>query len=178
MTKEVYNRGNSLSTLQQRVVESSGKIALLSIEHLKEQLGVTELIRISAGDYPEPELLGQRVLHVNLPITYSRLNRIAALPRIIKPGYFKPPVEEQPVLSYQSIWKASVVDFIDHVTYEALPADMFAGMIIGGANNAEELKRLVLRRDGPSLPSTSEAEILGQGLSLTWLSLRELVSLS
>ena len=168
MFYEKYNRGKQATTIHHHLI----------IKKIKDALGVDELIRIPEKDYPSAEMKGNSVVHVNLPITYSRLERIAALPRIIQSGYFKPPDSEKlPVLSYQSIWKAKVIDFIPHVSYDTLPPTMFTHFIIGKAANTEELKKLVLSRYKKTLPLSTNKEILNQGLSITYLSLEEMVSL-
>lgn len=179
MLNETYHRGTQAKTKEQRVLEASGEIKTFPVENLKEILRVDELVRIPNADYPELELYRQHVLHINLPIAYPRLkDSVIALPRIVKNGYFKPPeTEELPILSYQNIWRAGVVDFKARVMYNELPDNIFEEPIIGGARNVTELEELVWKRYSPSLPSVSKQAMLDQGLSLTWLYLSELVSL-
>lgn len=184
MSTETYLRGTPAQATEQRVLTANGETQVLPVAELMKQLGVDELIRIPAANYPEEELRGQTVLHINLPITYSRLQRKAALPRIVASGCFdplRPDQEVTPLVSYQNIWTAGVVDFVPHASYDTLPDHMFDIPIIGGARNVLELQELVAKRYGSSYRLDEDEEInkqkiLEQGLSLTWLTLGEMVS--
>lgn len=146
---------------------------------IQETLGVQDLLRIPNQEYPVETMIGQCVWHVNLPLTYTRSDMLVALPRIIQSGRFCPPDEEQlPVLSYQSIWRAKVIDFLFHVQHEMIPAKVFSDPMIGGARNRKELQELVVRRYQPVLPFENTQGILEKGVSLTYLRLEELVSLA
>jgi len=185
MRFETYLRGTPDNATKQRVMVVEGRVKTLPIAELMQKLGVNELIRIPSSIYPGPELRGQQVLHVNLPITYSRLQRQAALPKILENGCFnpkKPGQEKTPLLSYQEIWKAEVADFVAQVNYTELPTEIFTTPFIGGAKNVAELQEMVWQRYGPIYQLAEDKginrqKILDLGISLTWLTLRELVSL-
>jgi hypothetical protein len=173
MVEIVYHRG--IDTKRVMTVLGNQHVKL-NIKDIHTRFGVNDVIRIPDQDYPENMSPGDNVVHFNLPINYDRSGLVTVLPKIIKPGHFRPPDDEiLPTLSLNDVWKAKVTKFIPIVGYEDLKPGWFKNPI-GMATDPESLKDLILNRYQRSLPCSDCQEIISQGLSVTFLKLIAKVS--
>lgn len=166
-----YSRGFNRGDV--KLKDSLGRTILTNQEEILRRYGVDDLIRIPKKDYPESAKVGDVFVHYNLPIEYSRKGFNVVLPKIIRRGYFKKPnIERLPILSFDNVWKAKVVNFVQHTNYSDLTPDCLKN-VIGGARNVDGLKKMMVKRYLKVLGDETEEGVINKGVSVTFLEFTE-----
>lgn len=169
-----YSRGVNSGDV--KLKDPLGNIVKTKEERILQLYGVNDSIRIPKRDYPESSKAGVVFVHYNLPIEYSREGFSVVLPKIIRRGYFKKPnIERLPILSFDGVWKAKVVNFVRHTNYSDL-APYCLKNVIGGAKDVDGLKKMMTRRYLNVLGDETEEGIINKGVTVTFLRFEELVS--
>lgn len=139
-------------------------------------VGTEKLVRVTKEEYPEHATEGALLYHFGLPINADFVGTIVSLARIMEHGYFlKDGQEKMPLLSFDNIWQATVQERIASTTYDKLSEKYFRNSI-GGANDIDSVKELILTRYRNSLPDLTDEEILDRGVSVRLLKLIKKVS--
>jgi hypothetical protein len=169
-----YPRGVNTRTFR---IFTNGREQKVDVADVLKALSVDEAMRIKDEDYPEKACVGDTLTNFNLPIQFNRNGFTLAMPRILKPGYFIPPnSEELPLLSFDNIWRAKVVQFFPRLEFKDIRCELLINCI-GGATNPDALKLMIYERYKRSLPNLSYDEVLNQGVTVTKLKLIDKVSL-
>lgn len=137
-------------------------------EDVHQRFDIDGAIRIHAKDYAEfPE--GKHFTHFNLQVSGHLPGHIYALPKIITPGFFISPDQEQPpLLDFSQCFIARCITVRENVMYTDLTDEDFAHSF-RHIRNVDALKKEILWRYTQSLPTLSPEEILSLGVSITEL---------
>lgn len=150
-----------------RLIED-GRVVDVSREEILGRLGVDGIIRIHTKDY-EQFPAESRFTHFNLQTSGHVPGRTYALPKIVTPGFYISPEEEQlPVLDFSGCLIAKCLAVREHVPYESLSGSDFEHSF-RHIRTAEELQKEILWRYTQSLPRLSREGILSLGVSITEL---------
>lgn len=173
--QRVYDRGVDLETI--RVFVNRREMSLLRND-VSQKLNVDTVVRIPDSVYPNNTKAGEILSHFGLPIHGDIAGSKAALPKILEHGFFRRTREEKlPLLSFEKIWIAEIVECFELISYNNLQERFFKN-VIGEAVDERSLKELILNRYRNQLPDRSDEEILSEGVSLRLLKLIKNVSLS
>jgi hypothetical protein len=172
--QRVYDRGVDLETIRALV---NGLEINLRRDDVLQRLNVDTMVRIPDSVYPQEGKPGDFISHFGLPIHGDHAGSIAAMPKILEHGYFRRTGEEMlPLLSFEKIWLAQIVECFESISYDNLLGRFFKNTI-GKATDTDSLKQLILNRYQNQLPDRSHEEILSEGVSIRILRLVEKVSL-
>jgi hypothetical protein len=150
------------------LIQTDGHIESVPKEELCARYGIDGIIRIHTKDYGEfPS--GTRFTHFNLQASGHVPGDIYALPKIVTPGFFISPDNEQlPVLDFSRCLIARCVATKEHVPYDRLTEEDFAHSF-RHIQDIETLKKEILWRYTQSLPSLPPADMLALGVGITEL---------
>ncbi len=159
------------SILNNFIILENGRTLMLSFSKLCKKFSIDSVIRIQQKDYKYINKDEKLFVHFNLEVCNHEKGKIYALPKIIKPGYYKNEDKEKfPVLNFKNCYLGRCVRVRQRVKYSALTKNDFK-YSLSNIKDAESLKREMLLRYGKSMPELEKKEIIKAGVSITTLKL-------
>lgn len=135
-------------------------------EEILRRFGISGAIRIHEKDFrffPNGNLL----THFNLQVSGHKPDYIYALPKIIRPGFFNGPENEQlPLLDFSGCPIAKCRSVREYIPYDKIRPEDFEHSFLH-IRNTDELKKEITWRYGKSMPGLTERDILSLGVSIT-----------
>lgn len=135
--------------------------------------GIDGVIRIHEKEYEGIDRALPFYTHFNFEWCGHAIGRRYALPRIIVPGYFRSSNDERPpVLSFKNIVIGECITVQEHVPYTILSADDFV-YSMKHIQNMDELKTIIIKRYGKSMPNLSTNDFETRGVAMTIITIIE-----
>lgn len=157
-----------LPSTHKRILLNGEQLTLENSDPYFDALPSRHFIRIREDEYPFLPGVGHTYTHFNLSPAFHIPGLTYMFPIILETGYFDGEKEVLPLISLDNAYIVECIGFETFRAYKDLKDEDFK-FSASNIHDAEDLKKIIIKKYSKSMPTLSEEEILAKGVSITTL---------